>query len=39
MLLSYLKEASPEQYRRAFGEDIPSIRKIQSIIEAGWAKG
>jgi Peptidase family C78 len=39
MLLSYMKEASPDDYRRAFGEDIPSIRRIQNLIEAGWAKG
>ena len=39
MLLSYLSGASKEEYKKAFGEEIPSIRKLQTLIEAGWAKG
>jgi Peptidase family C78 len=39
MLLSYIKEASADNHKKAFGEDIPSIRKLQHLIEAGWAKG
>ena len=39
MLLSYIKEALPDSYRNAFGNDIPSIRTIQNLIQAGWAKG
>jgi hypothetical protein len=39
MLLSYIKEASPDIYRNAFGKDIPSIARLQHLIEAGWAKG
>lgn len=39
MLLSYIREAEKEQYQKAFGEDIPSIHKLQTLIEVGWAKG
>jgi hypothetical protein len=39
MILSSIRETSPEIYTRAFGDQIPSIGKIQSLIEAGWAKG
>lgn len=39
MLLSYIKEVSPDNYKKAFGEDIPYIRTIQNLIEAGWNKG
>ena len=39
MLLSYVKEAMPDAYRTAFGEDIPSISTLQRLIQAGWAKG
>jgi len=38
MLLSYIKVTSPDAFRTAFGEEIPSIKKIQNLIEAGWAK-
>jgi len=39
MLLSYIKEANQEEYAKEFGREIPSIHKLQSLIEAGWAKG
>ena len=39
MILSSIRETSPHEYTRAFGDQIPSISKIQSLIEAGWAKG
>ena len=39
MLLSYLKEAFPSDYGRTFGDEVPSIRRIQNLIEDGWAKG
>jgi hypothetical protein len=40
MLLSYVQEASPVEFRRAFGGDeLPSIRMLQHFIQAGWAKG
>lgn len=39
MLLSYIKEANEEEYTKEFGREIPSIHKLQSLIEAGWAKG
>ena len=39
MLLSYLRQASPNEYIKSFGEGIPSVRKIQAFIEAGWSKG
>jgi hypothetical protein len=39
VLLSYLKEASPKEYQKAFGEDVPSIRRLQTLIEDGWRKG
>jgi len=39
VLLSYLKEAAPKHYRQAFGDDIPSIRRLQTLIEEGWKKG
>ena len=39
MLLSYIKEANQEEYAKEFGQEIPSIHKLQSLIEAGWAKG
>lgn len=29
----------PHEYRKTFGNDIPSIRTLQTLIEAGWAKG
>ena len=39
MILSSIRETSPEIYMSAFDDQIPSIGKIQSLIEAGWAKG
>jgi hypothetical protein len=39
MLLSYIKEANKEEYEKAFGQEVPSVRKLQLLIEAGWAKG
>ena len=39
MLLSSLREISPDEYRKAFGGDIPTIRTLQTLIQAGWAKG
>jgi hypothetical protein len=39
MLLSYVQEASPVEFRRAFGDELPSIRMLQHYIQAGWVKG
>jgi hypothetical protein len=39
VLLSYLKEASPKDFKNSFGDDVPSIRRIQTLIEEGWGKG
>ena len=39
MLLSHIMRSSPQEYNRAFGEGLPSIRKLQNLIEQGWAKG
>jgi hypothetical protein len=39
MLLSYIREALPTEFRGAFGEEIPSIYAIQGLVETGWRKG
>jgi hypothetical protein len=39
MLLSYIRDALPTEFRGAFGEELPSIRILQGLIEAGWGKG
>ena len=39
VLLSYLKQTMPNEFRTAFGERVPSIHKLQTMIEEGWQKG
>jgi hypothetical protein len=39
MLLSYIREALPNEFREAFGDELPSIRTLQGLIEAGWRNG
>jgi len=39
MLLTYIRATQPTEYSRAFGEAIPSVRKLQELIEEGWKKG
>jgi hypothetical protein len=39
VLLSYLREASPKTFKNSFGDDVPSIKRIQTLIEEGWGKG
>jgi len=39
MLLSYIQKSSPQEYQLGFGHELPSIRKIQTLIQEGWSKG
>jgi len=39
MLLSFIREASHLEFQSNFGQNLPSIREMQQMIEKGWKGG